>query len=643
VGRHRSLAEFIEVLPVSVRSADPWLGYWWGVARTGSDPAASRAALERSVDAFARAGERKGQVRALAALLGGWWNEPDNLLWLEPLSARLGALLDEDDGLDASSHATGLVALALARLMIRPADPALARWAERLATLSRGDLPPALLLSAGTCLLQFHWGVGDAEACDAVVRRTRALAERADMPPGSRMWFRFWLMTHQVYRADAVAARAAMQQARAIQDEARRAPPFIDYLRWDVTLELQQGHIGDARERLTRELEPQLPQASRFTQASIELEWVRCANEEGRYAEAIERGQRALRLCQDAGHDWLRVVVGLSVCCAQALSGRLNEGFATLAELRLLSAQALPLLAASIEAYAALLHLRAGATGAAREALDRAMALRGHSSYAWGPGWNRPAIAELAAFALGEGRHAAAMTRFVHALRLAPPSIDVDHWPWPVRVRVLDGFAVEVHGAAQPLQRRKSAHRLMQLLQALAAFGGANVPAQSLCDAVWSDADGDAAMRSLDTSLSRLRRLLGSEAALQMRGGKVTLHPSLVHLDLALFSLRSSALVADDIDTPGWAARVRRALQVYRRPLLIDEGDAPWLVAQRERWRQRWLDLVGRLSAHLSASGDVAALHAVLDDALQVEAAPAGGSATVTELMRLRRQHLPGP
>jgi two-component SAPR family response regulator len=269
------------------------------------------------------------------------------------------------------------------------------------------------------------------------------------------------------------------------------------------------------------------------------------------------------------------------------------------------------------------------------------MALRGHSSYAWGPGWTRPAIAALAAFALAEGRHVAAMTRFVHALRLAPPSADVEHWPWPVRVRVLDGFAVELHGATQPLQRRKSAHRLLQLLQALAAFGGVDVPAQRLCDAVWPDADGDAAMRSLETSLSRLRRLLGRDEALQMRGGKVSLNTSFVQLDLVVFAQRLRALDAAGAGTAAWVASAQAALRLYRRALLADEGDAPWLCAERARWHRHWLALVNRLAAHHAAAGDAAALRALLDDALQVDGM-CSDSASSAELLRLRQHPLLG-
>jgi ATP/maltotriose-dependent transcriptional regulator MalT/DNA-binding SARP family transcriptional activator len=618
-GRHQTLAEWIDGIPHPARIASPWLTYWLGVARTGIDRSASRVELERALAQFAQGRNPDGEVRALSALLGGWWNEPASVVWMEPYTRRLAALLDAARTLEPETLALGLSSLASARLLIRPTDPSLHGHVRRLAELPMDELPATLALAAGTCLMQFYWGLGDDAACERVVQRTRAIAERADLPSAERMWFWFWLMTHRVYQVDAVGGREAMDQARRIRDESRRAPPFIDFVRWNVTLELQRGCIHEARRLLETELEPHRQDASLFTQACIGLEQVRCAVEERRFERAIERGAQALEVCRASGHDWLRVVIGLSVCCAQALTGRIEDGFRMLAELRRLTTQALPIQAASLAAYEALLHACAGDRAAAREALDRAMALRGASSYPWGPGWNRPAIAVLAAFALEEGCHVETMRRLIRALALRPPSPDIEHWPWPVRLHVLDGFRLLVADDPLAARRRKSPHRLLELLQALAAFGGREVPAERLCDAVWPDADGDAARRSLDTSLSRLRKLLRHEDAVQVQAGKVSLDPHVVQLDLQVFAARLERLERERPGTSSWAAAAERALEAYRRPLLVDEGEAPWLLVERERWRRRWRELVGRLAHHRHDGGDVAAALALLDAALAID------------------------
>jgi hypothetical protein len=51
------------------------------------------------------------------------------------------------------------------------------------------------------------------------------------------------------------------------------------------------------------------------------------------------------------------------------------------------------------------------------------------------------------------------------------------------------------------------------------AFGGRDVSIEHLVDALWSEAKGDTARASVDTTILRLRRLLGDATALILDGG----------------------------------------------------------------------------------------------------------------------------
>jgi LuxR family transcriptional regulator, maltose regulon positive regulatory protein len=75
------------------------------------------------------------------------------------------------------------------------------------------------------------------------------------------------------------------------------------------------------------------------------------------------------------------------------------------------------------------------------------------------------------------------------------------------RVHVLGRFRLLREGApiAIPSRLRKP----QELLQALIAFGGTEVSAGVLIDALWPDSEGDAAYHALEMTLSRLRQLLG--------------------------------------------------------------------------------------------------------------------------------------
>src|SRR5271155_5385339 len=95
-----------------------------------------------------------------------------------------------------------------------------------------------------------------------------------------------------------------------------------------------------------------------------------------------------------------------------------------------------------------------------------------------------------------------------------------------LRVRVLGHFRLLIGDTpiAIPPRLRKP----QELLQALIAFGGIEVSAVVLIDALWPDSEGDAGYHALETALYRLRRLLGAGDAVRMVRGKVSLSRDLL-------------------------------------------------------------------------------------------------------------------
>src|SRR3981189_1600490 len=83
-----------------------------------------------------------------------------------------------------------------------------------------------------------------------------------------------------------------------------------------------------------------------------------------------------------------------------------------------------------------------------------------------------------------------------------------------------------------PIQVSRRLRKPQELLQALIAFGGTEVSAGVLIDALWPDSEGDAAYRALESALYRLRRLLGPRASVRMVGGKVSLSRDQLWIDM---------------------------------------------------------------------------------------------------------------
>lgn len=181
----------------------------------------------------------------------------------------------------------------------------------------------------------------------------------------------------------------------------------------------------------------------------------------------------------------------------------------------------------------------------------------------------------------------------VRAWRLPPgdAALTLEAWPRPLRVEALGGFTVLRDGV--PLHSgRKEQRRPLELLRTLVAEGPRGARQARVEEALWPEAEGDAAHHALGTTVYRLRRLLGSAEAVLHQGGRVALDPQLVLVDAwALERLlgRIDTLRGRDGAAPSQLAALRaRARQLHRGELF---GGEDGVVHQRAR---------ERLAAHVS-------------------------------------------
>jgi hypothetical protein len=127
-------------------------------------------------------------------------------------------------------------------------------------------------------------------------------------------------------------------------------------------------------------------------------------------------------------------------------------------------------------------------------------------------------MSEVCAEALRAGLAIDQVENLIKQYRLAPPSLEVDAWPWPIKIYSLGHFSVLKDGAPIRFARRTQ-KRPLELLQALIAFGGIEV-------AVTTRPRPYGRMRKVTLPImpsSVLYRLpaLGSAGALVLVGGKL--------------------------------------------------------------------------------------------------------------------------
>ncbi len=193
-----------------------------------------------------------------------------------------------------------------------------------------------------------------------------------------------------------------------------------------------------------------------------------------------------------------------------------------------------------------------------------------------------------------------------------------------VAVVTLGGFGLLRDGrpVTSPgrLQRRP-----LELLQALVAFGGREVPAARLTDALWPDADGDAAHGAFEVTLHRLRRILGVDGAVVYHAGRLTLDPDICSVDLwdlerDLGRLEARLARPRTGDTAGSLRRLAAGVVArYRGPFLGEEDEPSWARQVRDRLRDRVVRVLLAVGRHLEAAGEWEEAVAAYERGLAIE------------------------
>jgi LuxR family transcriptional regulator, maltose regulon positive regulatory protein len=196
-------------------------------------------------------------------------------------------------------------------------------------------------------------------------------------------------------------------------------------------------------------------------------------------------------------------------------------------------------------------------------------------------------MAELCMEALRSGTEAVRELTKQYSRRPSPKPDSARTWPF--KVFVLGRFQVLKDDAPIRFSRRQQ-RKPLELLQALIAFGGTEVGAGKLTDALWPDSEGDAGYHALESALYRLRQLLGAPSTVVMAGGKLTLDRQQVWVDMWAFESELRAGTADD-NSP--AARLARLRELYSGHFLAQEVEKTWAVEKRQILRERFVRAIG--------------------------------------------------
>ncbi len=606
-GRYATLRRWVEPLPRQVLEGDPWLLYWAGVSLQPLAPARARGHFERALQVFEARGDAPGVLLAWSGVVDSivWGFDRLELLdgWVERFERSLKGYWTPQERTPAARVTISMLNVIAMR---KPRLPGRAAWVDRGMALLEAPVGPSPKVQVLTPLVLSELFEGNLDRAGELLLRFE-IVERSDGSTPVGRISRRNLTAHWCW----LSARfeEARREAKAGLDLARReGVHFLDFalLGHVVAGALGAGEPNEARrylERMAARVAARPPWERGFyhllavweallrkdvgTAAPHARQALECATRAG-MPRSMATSHLAVALVAHAQGDGPGALRHLDAAARWACSDLDEVGWR-------LAAAEIALDRGDEEA----------GLGALRQGLETGRR-RGYLNW-W---FFRPdAVARLCVKALEEGIEASYVQQLVRRRGLVPdrPPLDVDGWPWPVRVYTLGRFDLVRDGEPVRFGGKKPQRRPLALLKALIAFGGRDVPEARIADALWPDADPDMALRSCAIAVHRLRRLLGCNQAILRRDGRLTLDARWCWVDAWAFERAMGRAEAAWAAGPRAAGRAlglaTKALSLYRGPFLHHDPDAPWAVERRERLRSRFRLGVERLGRELEAAG----------------------------------------
>jgi two-component SAPR family response regulator len=144
------------------------------------------------------------------------------------------------------------------------------------------------------------------------------------------------------------------------------------------------------------------------------------------------------------------------------------------------------------------------------------------------------------------------------------------------------------------------------MLKVLIAFGGNEVSETRISDALWPEADGDAAHHTFTTNLSRLRQLIGIEKAVTLQEGRLSIDPRYCWIDIWAFErlFDQAEEAAGDGRNDKCDQIIEKAIGMYQGNFLAGDIEEPWAISTRERLRSKFIKCLSRLGSHWEEAGE---------------------------------------
>ncbi len=604
-GRGETLAGWLDDFPLKILEADPWLLYWQGASRFYSVPRESRRFFEQAYQLFESVDEidAQGLILACCSIIDSILYELDDLSlldrWLEILESLWETHADSCPS-DVETYVTRSMFTSM--VLRKPDHPEINHWLGRAQAISQSSADPKLRMSVEPLVAMSVMWVGNYPKALDIINAMRILAESNDLPPVALANLRNVESMYYMLVGDHDACWQAVERGLEISRTHGVRIWGDQLLAHGVAVHLEIGELETAG-RLLTEMESGLAHSRRLDRCLYHSLSAWSCMLRGDAHSAYQHQRTALNAALEVGSPFYEVVSRLGWAQVLAACGDERKSEAQVRRVAgILSNMNSRLLEFMMYLTSAQVDLEGGRQTSGLQALRTAMELGREYGFTHALWWQPKAMARLCAHALATGIEAEYVQHLIRVRRLTPAedSLTTSAWPWPFKLFALGKFHLLKDDQLQTFAG-KAQNRPLELLKVLVALGGKEVRAEQLAETLWPHVDGDYAHASFTSTLHRLRRLLGVDAAVVLQDGRVTLSPSYFWADTWAFEQALGQVDASLAESPTLTEDSRltklaeQLLELYQGPFLEDESERACYIAFREHARSKFLRYMSKL------------------------------------------------
>lgn len=605
-GRTQTLEAWMNAFHHEVLEAYPWLLYWQAVARITVNPRDSRHIFERAYERLKANNDHLGALMAWCGIRDASFFSGGEAIDVDARLAEIQDLVPKEGAFPVLEMEFRVASTILGLLIWqRPQHPWVTDWQRRV--LPRlAKLPDLILMGRiGLDMVQHAVWTADYELAKDMLTLLRERIASDSAPPFARLHFMLADIMLSYPHGEPLRILAKVNAAMELAERSGihiLTPWIAGQL---VLARLLMFDLAGAQSWLEK-LRPSMEHRPDILGGFYHYMVAKLCYYKGERQGAMHHAEMAVTFCSQAGALYCEALSRLGLSKLLYDVDRDQEAETHLAWVSQvaheINGQLLECVANFISAEVA---FSRGDESVGMVALRKGLTIgaAGGSIY---PMWcDATSWTRLCRKALNADIYPAYVKKLIRIMRLVParPTSEYETWPWPVMIRTFGRFTVQIDEKPLPTSR-KAPRRLLEVLKAIVAFGGNNVPVARIIDALWPDADGDAAYRALISAVARLRKILGHADAIRFQDARLSLNPTMVWVDSAAFemlALESSR----GVNTNGNRQQdLEQALRLYRGAFLAEETDMPWAGPTRERLRAQYGRLIEAAVASARACSD---------------------------------------